>query len=780
MPHSHEPQSPPTDEPIRPSPALTSAMLRITASLDVKTVLREVVTSALALTGARLGVITTVDDTGRPLDVVTSGLSADEERQLKSWDGGERLFQHFVDQPEPLRLDDLPGYVRSLGLSADLMPARTMQGMPMRHRGSLVGIFFLAEKKGALAFTDEDEDVLLLFARLAAAVIANARVHRDEQRARADLEALVETSPVGVVVFDAASGRPVSVNREAIRMIEVLRSPGCSHEDLLEFVTFRRADGREIALDEFPLTAGLKSGETIRAEEIVLSVPDGRSVATLVNATPIPGIDGDSIESVVVTLQDLEPLNALERQRSKILSLVSHELRAPLAAIKGSAATVLSASEDLDRAELREFFRIVDEQADQMRGLISDVLDVGRIETGTVSINAEPTVLATLVDRARTTFLSADARHPVNIDLPSDLPRVMVDRQRIAQVLNNLLANAARHSPESTPIHIAATSDGAYVTLSIIDEGSGISAELLPHVFSKHAGVLQGSQGSAAGLGLAICKGLVEAHGGRIFAESDGVGTGTRLTFTVPAAEGVVIAAERPVERPAGPPTGTRVLVVDDDPQTLRYVRGALAGAGYAPLVTGDPRELPRLVRSERPDLVLLDLLLPHTDGIKLMGEVPELADIPVIFISAYGRDETIARALEIGAADYIVKPFSTTELIARVQAALRQRAEPERFALFDLEIRYEERRATLAGEPILLTATEFDLLRALSLNAGRVATYDILLRQVWVGRKHANEQLVRTFVKKLRHKLGDPAGNPSYILNVRGVGYRMPRPGGP
>ncbi|MDE0651824.1 MAG: response regulator transcription factor, partial [Gammaproteobacteria bacterium] len=205
----------------------------------------------------------------------------------------------------------------------------------------------------------------------------------------------------------------------------------------------------------------------------------------------------------------------------------------------------------------------------------------------------------------------------------------------------------------------------------------------------------------------------------------------------------------------------TRILVIDDDPRTLRFVRDALSRAGFAPLVTGDPLSLPRLIRTEKPALVLLDLMLPGGDGIELMEQLPDLSELPVIFISGYNRDETMARALEAGAADYIVKPFSTTELVARVQAALRQRAEPERFALFDLEIRYEERLATLAGAPMPLTTTEFDLLRALSLNAGRVATYDILLRQVWVGRKHANEQLVRTFVKKLRHKLGDPAGNP-------------------
>ena len=102
--------------------------------------------------------------------------------------------------------------------------------------------------------------------------------------------------------------------------------------------------------------------------------------------------------------------------------------------------------------------------------------------------------------------------------------------------------------------------------------------------------------------------------------------------------------------------------MVDDDPETLRHVRDTLADAGYAPLVTGDHREMSRILQAEKPRLVLLDLMLPGTDGVQLMQTVPELADQPVIFISGYGRDETIASALEAGADDYIVKPFSPTE----------------------------------------------------------------------------------------------------------------------
>ena len=755
--------------------ALSAAILRINASLDVDTVLREVVESARALTGARLGAITTLDDTGRPLGFVTSGLEPGQHRALMAWPDGPQLFDHLRNLAAPLRLADLGAWIRTLGHSPFPVPCGTFQATPMRHRGRFVGTFFLGGKEGA--FTDEDEEVLVLFASQAATALTNAHAHRDERRARADLEALVETAPVGVVVFDAGSGRPLSFNREARRVVAGLHMPGRSEAELAEVLTCRRADGREATLDQ------LRNAEALRAEEVELSVPDGRSVRTLINATPIRSAAG-AVETVVVTVQDLTPFEDLERSRAEFWSMVSHELRAPMAAIKGSSATVLGAARDLEPAELLQFFRIVDEQADRVDGLIGDLLDAGRIATGTLPVAPEPADVAALVERSRTTFLSGGGRHAVLIDLPQDLPPAMADGRRIVQVLNNLFANAARHAPESSPIRVAAARDGGHVAVSVTDEGEGMEAERLAQLFSRHAGMSGGASGT--GLGLAICKGLVEAHGGRIRAESDGPGRGVCVTFTLPLAgeadvESAAAAAGADASRqPREGRERTSVLVVDDDPQTLHYTRDALAAAGYAPVVTGDPQDVEGLVRTKKPALVLLDLVLPGTDGIALMEGVPALADLPVIFISAYGRDETVARALEAGAADYIVKPFSPTELTARVRAALRRRSGPEPFVLGELSIDYGRRRVSVAGRPVRLTATEYELLRLLSVNAGRVATYDALLRQVWGEKDTGDPEPVRNFVRKLRRKLGDDAAGPRYILNERGVGYRMPEPGGP
>ena len=760
--------------------ALSAASLRISASLDLETVLNEVVESARALTGARYGAIATIDEAGAPQDFVTSGFTAEEHRNMEEWPDGPRLFEFFRDLPGPLRIPDLPAYVRSLGFSPDdRLPSKTFQGTPMRHRGVHVGNFYLVEKEGGEAFTDEDEEILVLFASQAATAIANARTYRAERRARADLEALIETSPVGVVVFEARTGALVSLNREARRIVKSLCDPGQSAEQLLGVITCRRADGREVALDRLPLALAraLSSAETVRAEEVVLSVPDGRSVTTLINATPIHDPD-DALASVVVTLQDLAPLQEIERMRAEFLGMVSHELRAPLTSIKGSAATALRSARLVGPAEVAQFFRIIDEQADRMDSLIGDLLDAGRIDTGTLSVAPQPSDVAVLVDQARGTFVSGGGRHTVRIDLPPDLPRVMADRQRLVQVLNNLLANAARQSPDSAPIRIAAEHEGLHVAVSVSDEGRGIAPDQLGQLFRKYTTGVDRKGGLGNGLGLAICKGLVEAQGGRIRAESGGVGLGARFTFTIPvdAESGASPAPARPGP-PGHAPDAVPILVVDDDPETLRHLRDTLAEAGYAPLVTGDPGELARLIRAEKPQLVLLDLMLPGTDGVELMQTVPELADLPVIFISGYGRDETIARALEAGADDYVVKPFSPTELTARIRAALRRRSNPAPFVLGELAIDYERRRVSVAGRPVTLTATEYELLRVLAQGAGRVVTHEALLRQVWGGRNIGDPKRVRAYVKRLRHRLGDDAADPTYIVNERGVGYRMPRP---
>ena len=766
---------------------MSQASIRITETLDLDAVLQGVVDGARSLTGARHGGATVLDEAGQLQAFVTSGLTQEEHGLVVGLPGGMEFFGYLGQLPESLRVSDFTAYSREVGLpeiGPPLGPVKSFLTAPIRHLGHRVGDLYLSSKEDETEFTPEDEGLLMLFASQAALAIANARRYREEQRARADLETLVNTSPVGVVVFDTGTGDLTSINREARRIVEGLRDPGQSAEQMLEVLTFRRADGREVSLRELPLARALNSGETIRAEEITITVPDGRRVNTIINATPILA-EGGGVSSMVVTMQDLAPISELARQRAEFLGLVSQELLAPLSSIKGSAAAVLQDLPRLDQARTRQFFSIIEGQADQMRGLIWDLLEVARIEAGTLSLAPEPTEMAMLAGQAQSAFLEADANLSVEVDLPPDLPPVMADRQRILQLLDHLLGNISSQFPEGPAITLSARREGIHVAVCLAGRGQDIPSLPLPLLFSRISRREAGNGGRVGEtLSLAVCRGIAEAHGGRLWAENEGTGAGTRFIFTLPVDEEAF--SRRGPRSGSGSrrsPRGQgRVLVVNEDPQVLWQVTNTLNEAGYTPFATWDPVEVERLIAVERPQLVLLDSALVGTGGLGLMEQVQRLTDAPVVLMSAPGgeREWDIARALEAGADDYVARPFSSTELVARVGAALRRRDAPEReayresFQLNELSIDYARRRVTLAGQPVTLTETEYRLLCELALNAGRTLSRERLMDRVWSERGSVDSKIVRAYVKRVRRRLGETAVNPTYIFNEPRVGYRL------
>ena len=231
---------------------LSAASRRINESLDFHSVLQDVVDSAPELTNARYGGITVLDDTGMVDEFVTSGLTPEERLMLARLPGSAPLFRHLNEVDEALWIDDLPGYLRSLGMAQWRPPVavRSLLVAPIRNGGVRIGSIYLTNGEESSEFAREDEESLVLFASQAALVIANARRYRDEQRAMADLEALVNTSPVGVVVFDATTGAPVSYNQETLRIIDGLRDPDRPPEQIMEILSLRRMDGREVTLEE--------------------------------------------------------------------------------------------------------------------------------------------------------------------------------------------------------------------------------------------------------------------------------------------------------------------------------------------------------------------------------------------------------------------------------------------------------------------------------------------------------------------------------------------------
>ncbi|MDE2900478.1 MAG: winged helix-turn-helix domain-containing protein [Chloroflexota bacterium] len=771
---------------------LNEASLGIFGSLDADAVLQAVIDASRLLTDARYGAILTFDDSGEMEHFFTSGISPEERRRIGRMPQGLGILGYMNEIEGPLRLTDIAGHPRSIGFPENHPPMKSFLGIPIRRDGKHLGNIYLAEKEGGGDFTPEDEESLATFAAQGAAAIANSRIYRAENRARADLEALLDISPVAVLVWDAKTWDLLSLNAEARRIVYGQHMPGHGLKDLLRVMTLRRPNGQDIPPEELSIKWTALTGQTVRAEEVVIHLPDGKVIPALHSTAPIRKEDGE-IVGVVATLQDMTPLEDLAKQQAEFLTMVSHDLRNPLVSIKGSVTTLLGSSSSLDSADMRQFLRIIDQQADRMSGLLSNLLDMGRIETGTVAVDTGPADLTALMEEARRAFLTTGARNIIGVDITQRLPLVMADRQRIKQVLINLLSNASRHSPDWSEITVSASVEGLQAIVAVADKGAGIAPDRLPHIFRKYSQFdadQPDRSGTGDGLNLAICRGIVEAHGGRIWAESDGLGLGATFTFTIPVADGDTVHASPSPETGTAPSDArerasapARVLAIDDDTQTLRFIRGALLEAGYTPLVTTDPDEAVHLAKTEKPDLLLLDFTLHGADGIDVMRRVLEVTDVPVILLPEHDEEDLITEAFESGADDYIVKPFSPGELAGRIKATLRKRGAQARtrsakpFVLGDLAVDHLAGSVTLAGREIRLTPTEYKLLHEFSMNPGRVLTYDHLLRRVWDSDYSSDTQVVRTFVKNLRSKLGDKADSPTYILTVPAIGYRMPKP---
>jgi DNA-binding response OmpR family regulator len=221
------------------------------------------------------------------------------------------------------------------------------------------------------------------------------------------------------------------------------------------------------------------------------------------------------------------------------------------------------------------------------------------------------------------------------------------------------------------------------------------------------------------------------------------------------------------------------VLVVDDEPQTLRYVGLNLKARGYDVLTASDGTEALKLFSENIVDLLLLDLMMPGPDGYQVTERVRQESDVPIIVLSAKGQERDKVKALDLGADDYLTKPFGIDELLARVRAALRRTSSSgnvtlKPYALDDLVIDFTARRVTKDGQEVRLTPTEYGLLSYLARNAGKVLTHLTLLQAVW-GPEYGDEHdYLWAYIRRLRRKLEADAERPRYILTESGVGYRM------
>ena len=708
------------------------------------------------------------------------------------------LLDGLKQEKGPARLVNLAELPDFAGFTADDSNARTFLATPISAQDEVVGILCLAEKEGEPQFTNEDEVIAAMFAAQAASIIANARRYDEARQAREDMERLMDLCPISVSIFDVRSGEVAYMNQEARRLVATITSSGANVDDVFTTSRFTRANGRELSFAELPGTRALQSGETVIAEEIVTHYSNGSTLTQLVSCIPIFSETGN-IVSVLSASQDLTPLQDQELWRAQFLTMVTEELRTPLISIKGSAAALIGAIDPAAATETMQWLRIIDEQADLMRGQINSLTELTQIETGTLSLTTQRTDIAALIQRSCDEYLRDHSAVTVRYNISDGLSAVWADEQYIDKVLHNFLRDVAMRAGGSSPITVSAEAIDIYVAIAISAEGSTAPPERPyfrnnasedPQMFAEttraHTRAVELAT-KGEGLAMGFCRGVVEAHGGRIRTEFDEPNSRLKITFTLPTVDDTEELGTPDLWKVADdqgsvPDSKTQILVSIQDPRSQRTVRQVLLDSGYAAVEAAGLDEVTELASSEGPALIVLDIAGREDDAFRALRGAGNPRNLPAIVLCNRSDEEYVIHAFEMGADGYMVKPFSPTELIARIRATLRRLSAGadtpagRTFETGDVQINFEDRTVSVSGKLVTFTATEYKLLEELANGAGRVFTQDMLLQRVW-GPEYAGEsQLLRSYIKSLRQKLGDNARKPTYIFTEHGIGYRMAR----
>ncbi|GAA4966098.1 SpoIIE family protein phosphatase [Actinoplanes utahensis] len=387
-----------------------------------------------------------------------------------------------------------------------------------------------------------------------------------------------------------------------------------------------------------------------------------------------------------------EELAELDRAKTTFFSNISHEFRTPLTLIMGPVEDLLADADDGTREQLE----LIQRNGLRLGKLVNALLDFSRIEAGRMQAVYEPVELAAATAELASVFRSAIERAglALDVDCPPLAEPVHVDRGMWEKVILNLLSNALKFTFDGR-VRVAVHADGGEAVVTVADTGVGVAAEEMPRLFERFHRIenARSRSNEGSGIGLALVQELVGLHGGTITADST-VGRGTTFTIRLPfgksdppaaAPQRAVVDAQPfleealrwlpadsgPAPEPAAP-GGTAVLVADDNADMREYLTRLLRSAGHRVTAVADGQEALESARADVPDLVISDVMMPRLDGLRLVAALradPRTAGTPVLLLSARAGEEASIEGLEAGADDYLVKPFSAAELLARVRA---------------------------------------------------------------------------------------------------------------
>ena len=370
--------------------------------------------------------------------------------------------------------------------------------------------------------------------------------------------------------------------------------------------------------------------------------------------------------------QDLQDSN---RRKDEFLAMLAHELRNPLAPISNAIAILNHLMKGDDK--VANVSDIIDRQTRHLSRLVDDLLDVSRISLGKIKLQKERVDLATIIARAAeisTPLLNA-RKHQLTVQLPPTTLFLEADGTRLAQVISNLLTNAAKYTDEGGSIFLSSAVDGDEVVIRVLDSGMGISAELLPHIFDLF---IQGDRSLARsegglGIGLTLVRRLVELHGGTVQAASDGLGCGSEFTVRLPALPPERPGHETPTHSIDKEKRSSRqILVVDDNKDAATTIGMLINLLGHEVIIANSSIEALELAKSTRFQAVFLDIGLPGMNGHQLarcLRSLPEYRSTLLVAMTGYGQEEDINRSIDAGFNHHCVKPIELQRLNSLLQS---------------------------------------------------------------------------------------------------------------
>jgi len=393
----------------------------------------------------------------------------------------------------------------------------------------LLGVIYLF-RAGSVAFSGNDRRVLMAFAAQAAIAVRNARLYSELVAGKQRLDAIIENSADGIMILDPER-RIETINRALLNMIGWPREKALG-QPCYKVLKLQNITGNDLCQAE-DTEVNLPRQGTVYVEGDLVR-PSGARIVVGVRYTPLWNEAGQ-LRNIIVNVVDITRFREAEEMKSTFISVISHELKTPVALIKGYATTLAREDAHWDEQTLREGLQVIEEESDRLNSLIDNLLDASRIQAGVLKLEQGDVNIPQLVRQVVERFATQSDQHKFEVDFPDDFPVILADEERLRQVLNNLVSNAIKYSPEGGVVRVGGWADQESVTVYVADQGIGIPPEEQGRLFARFyrvdSSLRRKTQG--AGLGLFLCKSLIEAHGGQIWFRSE-PGKGSTFFFSLP------------------------------------------------------------------------------------------------------------------------------------------------------------------------------------------------------------------------------------------------------